>query len=188
MTEGFGSLLAAIVLVSVGLWMHGKSRADAWQIYVRDKLFRALSARSAWFLLLLAFVVVYREVFETILFFIALWSEGSRVAVLAGGAAGAGALAIIAWALLRYSRRLPITQFFSMSSILIAALAVVLAGKGVAALQEAGLVDTWPLNGVPRVELLGIYPTRESVIAQVATAAVLLVGFWCTGRASKADR
>jgi high-affinity iron transporter len=188
LTEGFGSLLAAAVLVSVGLWMHGKTRADAWQRYVREKLDRALSARSAWLLLLLAFVVVYREVFETILFFIALWSEGSGLAVLAGGAAGAGALAILAWALLRYSRRLPVTQFFSLSSILIAVLAVVLAGKGVAALQEAGLVDTWPVPGVPRIEILGIYPTQEGVLVQVATAAVLLLGFWYTGRMPAAGR
>jgi high-affinity iron transporter len=184
LTEGFGSLLAAAVLVSVGLWMHGKAQADTWQRYVREKLSRALSAKSAWLLLLLAFVVVYREVFETILFFIALWSEGSGPAVLAGGAAGAGGLAIIAWALLRYSRRLPVTQFFSLSSILIAVLAMVLAGKGVAALQEAGLVDTWPLLGVPRIELLGVYPTREGVFVQLATAAVLLIGFWYTGRMS----
>jgi high-affinity iron transporter len=184
LTEGFGSLLAAVVLVSVGLWMHGKAQADAWQRYVREKLSRALSARSAWLLLLLAFVVVYREVFETILFFIALWSEDSRLAVLAGGATGVGGLAIIAWALLRYSRRLPVTQFFSLSSILIAVLAVVLAGKGVAALQEAGLVDTWPILGVPRIELLGVYPTREGVLVQLATAAVLLIGFWYTGRMS----
>jgi len=188
LTEGFGSLLAAAVLVSVGLWMHGKTRADAWQRYVREKLSRALSARSAWLLLLLAFVVVYREVFETILFFIALWSEGSGPAVIAGGAAGAGALAILAWALLSYSQRLPITQFFSLSAILIAVLAVVLAGKGVAALQEAGLVDAWPTPGVPRIELLGIYPTREGVFAQLATAAVLLLGFWYTGRTAAADR
>ena len=188
LTEGFGSLLAAAVLVSVGLWMHGKTRADAWQRYVREKLNRALSARSAWLLLLLAFVVVYREVFESILYFIALWSEGSGLAVVAGGAAGAGALAILAWALLRYTRRLPITQFFSLSSILIAVLAVVLAGKGVGALQEAGLVDTWPVPGVPRIELLGIYPTREGVFVQVATAAVLLLGFWYIGRTRMADR
>ncbi len=184
LTEGFGSLLAAAVLVSVGLWMHGKAQADTWQRYVREKLSRALSGRSAWLLLLLAFVVVYREVFETILFFIALWSEGSGPAVLAGGAAGAGALAIIAWVLLRYSRRLPVTQFFSLSAILIAVLAVVLAGKGIAALQEAGLIDTWPMLGVPRIELLGIYPTREGVIVQLVTAAVLLLGFWYTGRTS----
>ncbi len=91
--------------------------------------------------------------------------------------ADAGALTIIAWALLRYSRRLPVTRFFSLSAILIAVLAVVLAGKGVSALQEAGLVDTWPMLGVPRIELLGIYPTREGVIVQLVTAAVLLLGF-----------
>lgn len=188
LTEGFGSLLAAAVLVSVGLWMHGKTRADAWQRYVREKLSRVLSARSGWLLLLLAFVVVYREVFETILFFIALWSEGSGLAVIAGGVAGASALAILAWALLRYSQRLPVTQFFSLSSILIAVLAVVLAGKGVAALQEAGLVDTWPMRDVPRVELLGIYPTREGIFVQIATAAVLTVGFWYTGRTPRTHR
>jgi len=182
LTAGFGSLLAAVVLVSVGLWMHGKAQADVWQRYVREKLSRALTAKSAWFLLLLAFVVVYREVFETILFFIALWSEGSSMPLIAGGAAGAGVLAIVAWVLLRYSRRLPVTQFFSLSAILIAVLAVVLAGKGVVALQEAGLVDTSRMPGIPRVELLGIYPTRESVFVQLATALILILGFWHIGR------
>ena len=68
-TEGFGSLFAAVVLLSVGIWMHGKSQADAWQRYIREKMTGALSKRSAWFLFGLTFVVVYREVFETILFY-----------------------------------------------------------------------------------------------------------------------
>jgi len=102
--------------------------------------------------------------------------------LVAGGAAGAGVLAIVAWVLLRYSRRLPVTQFFSLSAILIAVLAVVLAGKGVVALQEAGLVDTSRMPGIPRVELLGIYPTRESVFVQLATALILILGFWHIGR------
>ena len=76
LTEGFGSLIAAVVLVSVGLWMHGKAQADAWQRYVHEKLSHALSRKSAWFLFLLAFVVVYREVFETVLFYAAMWSQG----------------------------------------------------------------------------------------------------------------
>src|SRR3546814_7956445 len=71
-------------LLSVGIWMHGKSRADQWQRYIRDKLDKALSARSAWFLFLLAFVVVYREVFETILFYAALWTQGNGGAILGG--------------------------------------------------------------------------------------------------------
>src|SRR3546814_18663929 len=66
LTEGFAALFAAAVLVSVGIWMHGKSQADAWQRYIREKLSPALSRGSMWFLFLLAFVVVYREAFETV--------------------------------------------------------------------------------------------------------------------------
>lgn len=184
LTEGFGSLIAAVVLVSVGLWMHGKAQAGAWQRYVREKLSRALSDRSGWFLFLLAFVVVYREVFETILFYVALWSDSNRGALLTGAAAGAATLVVVAWALLAYSQRLPITRFFSLSSILIAVLAVVLAGKGVAALQEAGLLDTVPVAAVPRVEILGIYPTVETLAAQVLIIAIVIAGFRYVGRLS----
>ncbi len=177
LTEGFGSLVAALVLVSVGIWMHGKSRADAWQAYIRDKMSNALSRRSAWFLFLLAFVVVYREVFETILFLVALWSQGGHVALLLGVAAAALTLGLIAWALLGYSRRLPIGKFFGLSSILLAVLAVVLAGKGVSGLQEAGLIDLHPLSWIPRLDVLGVFPTWETVIAQTVTAMTLIVGF-----------
>jgi high-affinity iron transporter len=185
LTEGFGSLTAAIVLVSVGIWMHGKSDAEAWQRYIKEKVSRALSQGSAWFLFLLAFLVVYREVFETILFYAALWSQGAEIALLAGVGAGAAALALIAWLLLRLSVRLPISQFFSWSSLLIAALAVVLAGKGVAALQEAGLIELRPLAGIPRLDWIGLYPTWEGVAAQLATLAALIVGFMWAGRAAR---
>src|SRR3712207_8487010 len=59
----------------VGIWMHGKAQADEWQRYIREKVGQALSRKSAWFLFLLAFVAVYREVFETILFFAARSEE-----------------------------------------------------------------------------------------------------------------
>lgn len=182
LTEGFGSLLSAAVLVSVGVWMHGKGQADAWQSYIKEKLAAALSKRSAWFLFLLAFVVVYREVFETILFYAAMWSQGAQSAILAGAGAAVATLALIAWALLSYSRRLPISQFFSYSSILISALAVILTGKGVAALQEAGLFDLHPLAAVPRIEILGVFPTVEGVLAQLLTLLVIAAGFWFTSR------
>ncbi|MEO7177579.1 MAG: FTR1 family protein, partial [Allosphingosinicella sp.] len=146
LTEGFGSILAAVILLFVGIWMHGKAQADEWQRYIREKVGAALSKKSAWFLFLLAFVAVYREVFETILFFAALSSEGRIGALIAGAAAGLALLAVIALLMLRFSRTLPIAKFFSYSSILIAVLAVVLAGKGVAALQEAGLLGVAPLR------------------------------------------
>ncbi len=177
LTEGFGSLLAAIVLVFVGIWMHGKAQADEWQRYIKAKVDQALGKGSAWFLFLLAFIAVYREVFETILFFAAMSSQGSGAALLGGALAAAALLAIIAVAMLRFSRRLPIAKFFSYSALLIAVLTVVLAGKGVAALQEAGLFGVTPLPGIPTVSILGIFPTAEAIGAQVVSLIVLLAGF-----------
>src|SRR3546814_2353474 len=93
--------------------MHGKSNAEAWQRYIKEKISAALSRRSAWFLFGLTFLVVYREVFETILFYAAIWAQGNGGAMLAGAATAASLLGLIAWAMLRYSARLPITQFFA---------------------------------------------------------------------------
>ncbi len=183
LTEGFGSLFAAVVLLSVGIWMHGKAQADQWQRYIREKMSRALSGGSGWFLFGLAFLVVYREVFETILFYAALSTQGNTAMLLAGAGAAISLLAVIAWAMLRYSRTLPITQFFRYSSWLMAALTVVLAGKGVAALQEAGIIDIAPLASVPRISMLGLFPTFQSVLAQLLMLTVIVIGFAWNRRA-----
>ena len=182
LTEGFGSLLAAIILLSVGIWMHGKSQAEEWRRYIATKMQGALSRGSAWFLFGLAFIVVYREVFETILFYAALWTADNGATILAGALAAIVLLGLIAWAMLRFSRILPITLFFKYSAILIAVLAVVLAGKGVGALQEAGLIAVTPLAGVPRITLLGLFPTAEAIATQLVTLAAVLFGFRAAAR------
>ncbi|MBA3835593.1 MAG: FTR1 family protein, partial [Sphingomonas sp.] len=136
LTEGIGAIVAALVLLSVGVWMHGKAQADEWRRYIAEKMQGALSRGSAWFLFGLAFIVVYREVFETILFYAALWTADNGGILLAGALTAVLLLAVLAWAMLKLSRTLPIGQFFRYSAILIAVLAVVLIGKGVGALQE----------------------------------------------------
>ncbi|MGA7438040.1 MAG: cytochrome c/FTR1 family iron permease [Luteibacter sp.] len=186
LTEGFGSVFAALVLLSVGIWMHGKAQAGQWQRYIREKMSKALSGRSAWFLFGLAFVVVYREVFETILFYAALWTQGNGGAMLAGAGSATLALAIIDWLMLRYSRSLPIGKFFNYSSWLMALLTVVLAGKGVSALQEAGIIGIMPLTGAPRLSVLGIFPTIETLVAQGLMIVALFVGFWWNSRKAAA--
>ena len=190
LTEGFGSLLAAAVLLFVGIWMHGKAQAGQWQRYIREKLHNAVARDSTWFLFSLAFIAVYREVFETILFFTAMAAEGSIASLIAGGVAGLATLAAIAVAMLRFSRRLPIGKFFAYSSALVAVLAVVLAGKGVAALQEAGLIAIHPLSELPRISLLGIFPTLQGIAVQIATLVALAIGFgwnrWSSSRLAAA--
>ena len=125
---------------------------------------------------------MYREVFETIIFYAALWSQGNGGAVAAGAATAILLLAIIAVAMLRYSRKLPIATFFRYSAALMAVLTIVLAGKGVAALQEAGWIDIRPIALVPRVDIVGLSPTVQSVAAQVVVAGAILLGFWYNRR------
>jgi len=186
LTEGFGSLIAAAILLFVGIWMHGKAQAGAWQAYVKEKFDHALNKGSAWFLFSLAFIAVYREVFETIIFFAALGGQGNGAALLGGVAVAVALLALIAWAMLRLSARLPIGKFFAYSAALIAVLAVVLSGKGVAALQEAGFIGVTPLAGFPRSMLIGLYPTLETLAAQGAMILLLAAGFLYANRKAPA--
>lgn len=186
LTEGLSALFAAAVLLGVGIWMHQKSLAGRWQQYLQARLSKALARRSALFLFVLAFIVVYREVFETILFFIAMWSEAVSGAILAGLAAGSLVLAAVAYWMFRVSARLPVGRFFSISSLLIAVLAVVLAGKGVAALQEAGWITQAGVPG-PRIEWLGVYPSWESLLAQLGVATLATIGFLTNTRSLKAS-
>jgi high-affinity iron transporter len=79
--------------------------------------------------------------------------------------------------MLRYSQRLPIGKFFAYSSALVAVLAVVLAGKGVSALQEAGILGIRPLYGLPRISVLGLFPTLQTIAVQIAALVILLLGF-----------
>jgi len=175
-TEGLGSLFAAVVLLSVGLWMHQKSSADRWQSYLNEKLSAAMSSSSVWALFALSFVAVYREVFETILFYSALAADGNGTALLGGFATAVALLMVIAWVLLRSSARMPIGKFFSITSIFVAVLAVVLVGKGVIGLQEAGWISVHPISG-PRIDFLGILPTVETVSAQIFVLVVAIAGF-----------
>jgi high-affinity iron transporter len=186
LTEGFSAIFAAVVLLSVGIWMHQKSLAGRWQTYIRGKLTSALSRQSAIMLFILAFVTVYREVFETVLFYAALWTPGTGLYLLSGLGVGVVILGGIAWIMLRTSTRLPIGRFFALSAALVAVLAVVLIGKGVAALQEAGLLDITPIAG-PSIDLLGIYPSLQTVMAQVIVAFIVLISMVMNTRAQKAE-
>lgn len=176
-TEGVAALLAAAVLFYVGFWLHDKTNAAQWKRFIETNVQRALGTGTLWGLAGLSFIAVYREVFETILFYQALWVQtdttGKSMA-LGGLGVGAAVLAVLAWLVIRYSARLPLRQFFSVTGILMFVLAVVFAGKGVAALQEAGYIPVNPVN-FPRIDLLGIYPNLQGLALQLG---LLLLGLF----------
>lgn len=174
-TEGISALVAAAVLLSVGLWLHSKSYAAKWQQYVAQRMGEALGNASLLGLTALAFIATYREVFETVLFYQALWQQGDHQAILLGMLAAVAVLAVVSIAIFVMSARLPITQFFAASAALIILLAVVFTGKGVAALQEAGQL---PIHSIDffSLPLLGIYPNVQSLGLQGVVLAIIVIG------------
>ena len=179
-TEGITALLAAVMLLYVGWWLHSRSNAQAWNRYVREQLSTALAKRTLWAMAGISFLVVYRELFEMILFYETLWSQAGAAghrAVLGGIAAAAGMLLLIGSLILRYSVRLPIGPFFTVASILLAVMAVIFVGNGIAALQAADVLTVTKVRFVS-LPTLGIHPTVQSLVPQVLILALIAGGVW----------
>lgn len=180
LTEGLTALLAAAMLLYVGWWLHSRSSAQAWNRFIRGQIDAALGQRTLWAMAGISFLAVYRELFEVILFYETLWAqvgEGGQGAVLGGIGAAAMLLVMTGGAILRYSVRLPIGPFFKFTSALLAVMAVVFVGNGVAALQEAGVLDATMVRFVS-LPLLGIHPTLQGLGLQVLTAGLIAGGLW----------
>jgi high-affinity iron transporter len=180
LTEGITALLAAAILLYVGFWLHGKSYAHAWQAFIDRHLSAALRGGTLWALAGVSFLAVYREAFETVLFYQALWHQagtGGHSSVIVGFLCGIAVLAVLARAILHYGLRLPIGRFFAACSALMAGLAVVFTGHGIKALQEAGLVSAIPWGDF-NLPVLGVYATAESMLAQLLVLLVLLATFF----------
>ncbi len=187
-TEGVTALLAAVMLLYVGWWLHSRSSAQAWNKFIREQVDTALGKRTLWAMAGISFLAVYRELFEVILFYETLWAQAGSEghgAVLGGMAAGALLLVIIGGAILRYGVRLPIGPFFAVTGGLLAVMAVVFVGNGVAALQEAGVLDATAVRFIS-LPLLGIHPTAQGLGLQVVTVLLIVTGLWLNRRRATA--
>ncbi|WP_024683405.1 cytochrome c/FTR1 family iron permease [Pseudomonas syringae] len=182
--EGATALFASVMVLWLGVWMHDRRHAAAWQDYVKSSL---VGGGGRFGFALLAFFSVYRELFEVILFYETLWLQAGPAghdAVLAGGATALVLLVGLAWVILRGSAKLPLSLFFGINAALLCALSVVFAGHGVKALQEAGIFGTRP---VPFFEFdwLGIHADLYSLGAQ-ATALIAIAALY--GRSRLAEK
>jgi len=170
--EGAAALLAAFVLLYVGIWMHRQGRAAQWQSFLNERLGRSLSKGALWGVAGLSFIAVYREILETALFYETLWLQSAQALPLIAGAAIAGlGLITLGWLVFRMGARLPLRQFFQFNGVLMFALAIVFAGKGVSALQESGWLAATFVD-LPRVDWLGLYPTAQSAGIQLIILAI----------------
>ena len=175
--EGGTMLVAAAVLFYVSYWLLSKIEVAKWNAFVKGRLEGALSTGSSITLASVSFLAVYREGFETILFYKALLTSaegGGTAAVAAGMALGGVALVGVYVAINRFGLKIPMRPFFAVTSAMLYYMAFVFTGKGVASFQEGGLVGTTVLEWAPRIPVLGIYPTAESLALQGVLVVLLI--------------
>ena len=176
--EGFISVFAAVALFYVGYWLHTRSEAKKWQAFIQGKVKDVLSSKKIFGLVGISFFAVYREAFEVVLFYQALWlqNENNHGAVVWGFITGLAVLVVVTFAILKLGLRIPLKYFFGATGTLLYIMAFIFAGNGIKELQAAGWLPSTPLSIPLQVPLLGIYPTLETLAAQ----AVMLFAFIAT--------
>ena len=153
-------------------------RLDIYRGMYLLRMEEALSAGSGLALASVAFLAVYREGFETILFYKALLTSagpGATTGVVGGVVVGAAALVLVYIAINRFGLKVPLKPFFAITSAMLYYMAFVFAGKGIAGLQEAGMVTTTVVEWAPRLPVFGIYPTVQSLALQGLLVLLLVV-------------
>jgi high-affinity iron transporter len=176
--EGAVMLLAAATLFYVSYWLISKVEVAAWTRFVKDRIQRAVESGSAMALAGVAFLAVYREGFETVLFYKALFvsaGAGGAAPIGLGMALGAAALVAVYIGIEKFGLRVPIRPFFAVTGAMLSYMAFVFAGQGIAELQAGGYVGLTPVAWAPRVPYLGIYPTVQSLSVQAAIVLAVLV-------------
>jgi high-affinity iron transporter len=182
--EGLTLLVAVGVLFSVSYWLISRVEAAKWQQFIREKVNAALDAGGGRALAFVAFLAVYREGAETALFYQALFNEGPHVVlpISLGIVVGFALLGVIFTLFYKFGVRIPLRPFFSVTSVLLYYMAFVFMGTGIRELQEGNAIPITAIPGFPTIEALGLYPTWQSVLAQLVLLGLFVFAvaktFW----------
>ncbi len=187
--EAVTSTIAVIILLYVGFWLHRQTEIGRWKKFIHEKVQGAIDNKNLWTLASISFISVFREAFETVLFIRALWFQTNtdgKNAITLGLVAALGLIFAFSFIALRYSKKIPVRELFKVSSIMTSVLAFILAGKAVRSLQEAGLLNVSYLPWNIRFDTIGLFPTWQSITAQVITFAIAMFLINFTGTKKEA--
>lgn len=174
--EGITMLIASAVMFYVSYWLLAKRESAKWQGYIKHKMNHALSTSNTWALALTAFLAVYREGAETILFYQALFigSPNQLPGLASGFLAACMTLLLIYWGLKVAAFKMPYRLFFTVTAIFLYYMSFTFIGRGILELQQAGWISVTPIEGLPQLEWLGIFPSWQNMSVQVIFLVVTL--------------
>ena len=176
--EGWIMLVAVAVLFWVSYWLLTKIETQKWQSYITGKMTQAITTGNVFALGMVAFLSVYREGFETVLFYKALYLYAGEVSdgILPGFLIGCLFLVVIFYLINKLGVRIPIKWFFGFTSVLLYFMAFTFMGKGLHELQEGGALSLTAANFAPEISWLGMYPTWETFIGQALLLIIFVAG------------
>ncbi|MGE8000072.1 FTR1 family iron permease [Lysinibacillus sp. NPDC093190] len=169
--EGYIGLLAAAMMIGVGIWLHSKSSVVSWNRYISKRMGNAISTGSVFAMAAISFLSVFREGAETLVFYAGIAPKMETSQFVLGIVVALLILAIFAFVLLKASGKIPIHKFFAVATVLIYVLAFKIIGVSLHTLQLRDSVSTTIVDGLPVVSIIGFYPTVETMIGQ----AILLL-------------
>jgi high-affinity iron transporter len=177
MIAGFTGIFAAVMLLYMTYWLHSNASITQWNHYIKTQSTKALATGSLWSLAVLAFLAVFREGTETVLFLIGMASSIAIGDLLAGIGIAIVILLAVAYLMLRFGVKIPIRPFFLISSLLVFYLCFKFTGMGVHGLQLSGLLPATQIEGFKSIDFFAIYPTWAGIIPQLCLiiAAVAIV-------------
>ena len=184
MIEAIAGISAVAVLFWVSFWILNKVETKRWIEFVKAKVWKATTTGSVMVFVLLSFFTVYREGFETVLFYQAMISFAKYMEwyVVGGLLVGLGVITDITFVIRKLGKKLPLRVLFGLTMGVGAYMSIAFMGNAVREFQEVGYISTTSLIGiVPRLDInlaamTGIHPTVETLMAQIILLAVYLVG------------
>ena len=179
--EGVAALVAVFMLYWVSNWMLSKSETEAWNNYIKKQVAGAAATGSVFALAFTAWLAVFREGAEVVLFLYPLVIGSDPAIIWAGILVGFVALAIIFVIMRVFSVKLPLKPFFMVMSILMFIMAISFLGSGINELIEGNLIVGTPITWIPTgndvLTVLGINPWVETVVPQILLLLVTVVIF-----------
>ncbi len=198
--EGVTALIAVVVLFWVSNWMVSKAEADTWNKYIGDQVKTSAETGSVFTLAFTAFLAVFREGAEVILFYQQYLTEPSEMGYVWGGF-GVGCVVLVAVfiAIRFFSVKLPIRPFFLGTSILMFIMSISFLGSGIKELLEGAGIDMTSPDSLPAIrpfhnpmqalipyndvlQVLGIFPVLETLIPQLILTLITLLIFMMSNR------
>ena len=164
--EAIAALSATAVLFYVSFWILSKIEHKKWMEFVKAKVWQATTTGSTMVFVMLAFFTVYREGFETVLFYQAMFGFAKYLEVYVGlgFVIGLASLFAIYFVMRRMGRRLPLRVLFGLTMGIGAYLSIAFLGNAIRELQVLDIVPyTSMLGTIPRLDInmatmTGIYP------------------------------